>query len=80
MASKLIEFFQDNKGDMSMSRLLSFLSFFPATVVVLSTKTNDALQWYVGAYAVGYVGGKAVDAFWGQGTVIKHGDIDADLN
>ncbi len=79
MVNKLAEFFQDKDGALSMSRLLSFLSFFPATVVVLSTKTDDALQWYVGAYAAGYVGGKAVDAYC-KPKSIKHGDIDADLN
>jgi len=41
-----------------MSRLLCFLSFFPASYVVIETKNSDALGWYLGAYVAGYVGGK----------------------
>lgn len=77
--NRLVQFFESDGGQLSMSRLLAFLSFFPATVVVLSTKTDNALQWYVGAYVTGYVGGKCMDAFM-PGEEIKHGDIDADIH
>lgn len=58
----LLELFQDSGGQMSMSRLLCFMSFFPASYVVTLTKNPDALGWYLGAYAVGYIGGKFGDA------------------
>lgn len=80
MANRLIEFFEGEKKQLSMSRLLAFLSFVPATIVVLATKTDSALQWYVGAYVTGYVGGKAMDCWMPPETPIKHGDIDADIN
>lgn len=59
---KLVEFFTDEKGQASMSRLLCFMTFFPATYVVMKTLSDNALGWYLGAYVLGYVGGKASDA------------------
>ena len=44
-----------------MSRLLCFLAFFPASYVVVATKSSEALGWYLSAYAAAYVGGKATD-------------------
>lgn len=41
-----------------MSRLLCFLSFFPASIELYRINTSDALGWYLGAYVAGYVGGK----------------------
>ena len=52
------EFFEDCNGELSMSRLLCFMSFFPASYVVIITKSVDSLGWYLGAYVLGYVGGK----------------------
>lgn len=65
--SKLLEFFQDNTGAFSMGRLMFFLSFFPASFVVLYTEDTDALGLYLGAYAVSYVGGKCADAYQDRG-------------
>lgn len=59
----MIEFFQDNGGGLSMSRLLCFLSFFPASYVVVFTADPDALGWYLGAFSVSYLGGKGFDTF-----------------
>lgn len=58
---KLAEFFQDKDNCLSMSRLLAFMSFFPATYVIWHHGAD--LRWYVGAYATAYVGGKVADAF-----------------
>lgn len=57
------EFFQDDNGRMSMSRLLCFMSFFPASYALFSINNESALGWYVGAYVLGYVGGKGADVF-----------------
>jgi len=59
----VIEFFRGTEGLLSMSRLLCFMSFFPATYVLVVTKSVEALGWYLGAYVLGYVGGKAADTF-----------------
>ena len=56
------EFFQGEGGLLSMSRLLCFLSFFPATYVLCITKSAESLGLYLGAYVVSYVGGKTADA------------------
>jgi len=55
------QFFHDERGQYSMSRLLCFLAFFPASYVVVATKSSEALGWYLSAYAAAYVGGKATD-------------------
>jgi hypothetical protein len=39
------------------------MSFFPSSYVVIATKNESALLWYVGAYVVGYLGGKGADVF-----------------
>ena len=46
-----------------MTRLLCFLSIFPSSYVVVRTLDEGTLSWYLGAYVLGYVGGKATDAF-----------------
>lgn len=38
------------------------MSWAPATYVVMATKSENALGWYLGAYVLGYVGGKGMDA------------------
>lgn len=60
------EFFEDNDGGLSMSRLLCFLSFWPsAYVVVVATpvERSTILGLFLGAYAITYVGGKGIDAW-----------------
>ena len=57
----LSEFFQDDRGHGSMSRLLCFLAFFPASYVVIVAASADALAWYLGAFVAGYVGGKITE-------------------
>lgn len=61
------QFFEGEDGTPSMTRLLCFLSFFPASYVVVSTKSAEALGWYLGAYVSGYIGGKTADAFCRRG-------------
>lgn len=53
-----VEFFRSDGGYMSMSRLLTFLSFFPASAALIMNPTEGMMLAYVGAYAVVYVGGK----------------------
>lgn len=63
----MVEFFEDDKQRLSMSRLLCFLSFFPASFVVIYTQSSDALGWYIGGYVIGYIGGKGVDMMQNRG-------------
>ena len=59
--TRLVEFFEAEDKRLSMTRLLCFMSFFPATVVVMRDGTVDTLSWYLGAFVLGYIGGKGAD-------------------
>lgn len=61
MAAKLRQFFEDNNGGLSMTRLLCFLSFWPASYVVIKDGTEATLAWYLGTFALSYLGGKGAD-------------------
>ena len=58
---RLSEFFEDDGGRLSMTRLLCFLSFWPSTVIALRDGTEATLSWYLGAFVIGYIGGKGAD-------------------
>lgn len=60
--SRWIEFFEGEDGHLSMSRLLCFMSFFPAAYVVMASQSEGTLGWFLGAYGGIYVGGKVGDA------------------
>lgn len=62
MCNRWPEFFEGENARFSMTRLLCFISIFPASYVVIITKSSDALGWYLGAYVLGYLGGKGTDA------------------
>ncbi len=69
------EFFSEADGKASMSRLLCFLSFFPASYVLIKAGTESALGLYLGAYVIGYIGGK-----YNNGRVTtKEEDKDKDI-
>lgn len=59
--TRWVEFFEGDDKRLSMTRLLCFMSFFPASYFVLSSDDVNALGYYVGAYVLGYVGGKLGD-------------------
>lgn len=67
--SRIKELFEDDKKQLSMTRLLTFMSFFPASWVVIETQAADTLGWYLGAFAGAYVGGKLADKLGGAKTV-----------
>lgn len=68
-----VEFFEGEKNRLSMTRLLCFLSFFPASWVVIQDAGADTLGWYVGAYVLGYVGGKLSDKIGGKNDQVVEG-------
>lgn len=73
--NRWIEFFEGDNKRLSMTRLTVFLSFFPSSYVLIVTKSENALGWYLGAYVLGYVGGKSADIFMGNN---RHADANRD--
>lgn len=61
--TRIVELFEGDNSQLSMTRLLCFMSFFPASAVVLYEHSENTLGWYLGAYVLGYVGGKTADVF-----------------
>lgn len=62
---KFWQFFEADDGRMSMTRLLCFLAFWPSSyklILIDSKDVADAFMWYLGAFVLGYVGGKFADA------------------
>lgn len=59
--ARVVEFFEGEGNRLSMTRLLCFLSFFPASYVVIKDSQSETLGWYIGGYVLGYVGGKFTD-------------------
>lgn len=55
------EFFEAEDGRLSMTRLIVFLTWVPATIVLLSD--SDQLTTYLSFYVGGYAIGKGIDAF-----------------
>lgn len=72
--NRSIEFFEGADGKLKMPSLLCFLSFFPASYVVVATQSENALGWYLGAYVLGYVGGKSADAIIKRNKGDHHGE------
>jgi hypothetical protein len=60
--SRWIEVLEGDRNRLSMSRLLCFISIFPASYVLVVTQDSIIFGWYVSAYVVGFVGGKGADA------------------
>lgn len=58
-----IEFFEDDNSRLSITRLSTFLAFFPASWIVIKLCTEMALGIYISAFVVQYGGGKALDVW-----------------
>lgn len=66
LGERWVEFFEDNNDGLSMTRLLCFLSFFPAAyVLIISTpaERGTLMGLFLGAYATAYTVGKGIDAW-----------------
>jgi len=55
------QFFKDDKGKASHTRLLAVLSFIPSTGVLLYIHTTEALVAYMSVYALQTISSKWVD-------------------
>lgn len=60
---RIVEFFENDDKQLSMTRLLAFMSFFPASSVLAVSHSDTALGLYLGAYVAQLVGGKGVDTW-----------------
>ncbi len=74
MLRDLSGFFRDDTGALSMSRLLCFLAFFPASYIVIHTGAT-LLNVFLGAFGPGVYGvGKVSDMVqntWGKPGITK---------
>lgn len=61
--SRLSEFFESDSGRLSMTRLLLFMSYFPATYVMVVQPTETIFGLFLGAFVMGYAGGKSADTW-----------------
>lgn len=61
ITKRWMEFFEGEDKRLSMMRLTVFMSFWPASYVVMSMQEFGVYTTYVGAYVLGYVGGKGLD-------------------
>lgn len=53
-SQRFIEFFEGENKRLSMPRLLMFLSFWPASIVMCRTQNENIFGWYLSAYAAAY--------------------------
>ena len=73
--SRFLEFFEGGGRDrLSMSRLVVFMSFWPATYVLIKTPTDTMMGLYLGAFVLSYLGGKSADIFMGGKELEDGGD------
>ncbi len=61
--ARLIELFEGDDRRLSMTRLLMFMAFFPSSWVLIENGDEGMMGWYLGAFVLGYVGGKAADKY-----------------
>jgi len=61
MFERFDEFFEGEDRRLSMTRLLMFLSFWPAAVVVVYEHSEATLGWFLSAFVASYIGGKTAD-------------------
>lgn len=57
------EFFESDTGRLSMTRLLLFMSYWPATYVMVMQPTETIFGLFLGAFVMGYAGGKSADTW-----------------
>jgi hypothetical protein len=60
--SRFGEFFQSDSGKPCLAHLILFMAWFPATYVLIETKTSDALAVYLMAFVLNRGWGKYIDS------------------
>ena len=67
--SRWIEFFEGNKHQLSMARLLVFAAFVVAAPLTWRIATTEALATFLGAFVINYAAGKTADVFMSKQNV-----------
>jgi hypothetical protein len=72
-----IEFFEGGDGRLSMTRLLMYLSFWPAAYIACADRGSETYGWFISAYVFGYLGGKGADALAriGPKSIINNAEV-----
>lgn len=76
MLTRWVEFFEGDGNRLSMARLLTFMSFYPASYMLVKIGTAEALGYYLGAYVLNYIGGKASDCMKSRRTPDADHSVD----
>jgi len=63
MLKRLPEFLEGENRILSMARLLTLMSWFPATGVVVYLRSTEALSVYLGAFVLNSVANKGIDVY-----------------
>lgn len=72
MLNRLPEFLEGENRILSMARLLTFMSWFPATGVVVYLRSTEALSVYLGAFVLNSVANKGIDAKYRNKPAVKN--------
>ena len=63
---RTLEFFEGPDHRLSITSLLKFAAFFPASVIAYKLASTEALAVYLTAYVLDSLGGKMSDAMKGR--------------
>lgn len=61
--SRWAEFFEGDGNRLSMTRLLAFMAWFPASIILIWKPDDTNFSWYVSAFVIQLIGGKTADAY-----------------
>lgn len=76
--TRLTEFFEGENKRLSMPRLCMFMSFWPATAVMLWKQEADIFAWYLSSFAAAYGVASVSGAIKGRGRNADNRSYDAD--
>lgn len=76
--SRWLEFWEGEGNRLSMARLLQFLAYFPATLVLIYVKTSEALAIYLGAFVLNSIGSKVADKMGAKNVAISESENSGD--
>ena len=74
-AGRSIEFFEGENGRLSMTRLLMWMSFWPAAYIACAVPGSETYGWFISAYVFGYLGGKGADALTKSRPIIGNAEV-----
>lgn len=78
--SRWHEFFEGENNRYSMARALSFMAWFPSTLVLLYLKTTEALGLYLTAFVLNSIGNKVADKIGAKKNAVVISESTDDSN